>query len=1022
LAIEDLNNLEHELQSSWVREAATPFIADLYLTPEILASAKAAARKHPIRVLLKEFPALGAWSVLYPLAKNYVSDTRKIYSHISAFIGEPLDDPDTRWLLKRNLCEAARRLGIPLEDSTDPTKVFFAPLGAPFAQHNDLAASFVGFASYKGPPAIEDTVAARHWQKMAVRIYREGLVRLNTTVSFDQSAHYARRFDAWRRGKEAHSDSERELFKSYERVAALSGRSRIDFVGPPNIVWTRDHLGLEPEQSDKLQSVKLGPLATQLSGGKRIHIPAPWPEKIHWKFGSRTSEIEFAPRGGEVLLFDADSGAMVARVSAREVAVQVPASKLVAVSRDAFTSVSFGEAIRTADADVFAAWIDSGEDLSFSGRPDLKISQPVETAIWFDGFVIGRSGSYALYACDGHLLLRLNPDIGGPCRIVRASKGDDVRYANIEISEGQETRLSFEAFGFDQISSPGRVTFEVLVPGAAGDPHARADLKAQCWVWPGIPAQTQDLVEVPVPDNFEPSRSAGVHVDSDGKLSVDPWSDAETPILALTSNERVHEFDLVARSEKLWHCPIGSDRKIFVPKGSFLRFGYDNRHDTLRLRMPDRNVDLIVLGKVSHLPFLKRRTLEIGASELEEDTGDDRIAIRRADGRVEILARLRRIAGVGNVIFREDENTLCLNFKGKTDTQAVRITINHVSGTSLMGDFSLDRNPVEFPPLDGVTVEQNVDDDILVVINQVSITGPARVQIHTIGMSGRVQCMKDTSGVPISLGIPGSIDSPTIHDLVNLTEFLVDPEPDALAGHLYQALFPAYENSFKVVGQNRAVGAIKQVLNVLREDRGKPRQDLVGVAPWIFEATPHAYSGIKEDTGLSSLGQIREIEPPNPLPDLSIDRPLLAWLDRVNSDIDLPEGLGPDALRHAFSSLRFRLRDTDLRDLKGDGAIGNAARTICSAYIEDLDLMRTFDTGGGGDLTPARIAVQLERFARASAERRAEPFVEDLTFRTGLSRAEVGYALTMMLRAGIEFFVYFRALWSHAALKKDGDQ
>jgi hypothetical protein len=31
-----------------------------------------------------------------------------------------------------------------------------------------------------------------------------------------------------------------------------------------------------------------------------------------------------------------------------------------------------------------------------------------------------------------------------------------------------------------------------------------------------------------------------------------------------------------------------------------------------------------------------------------------------------------------------------------------------------------------------------------------------------------------------------------------------------------------------------------------------------------------------------------------------------------------------------------------------------------------------------------------------------------------LPRAEVGRTITLMLRAGIEFFVYFRALWGHA--------
>ena len=63
---------------------------------------------------------------------------------------------------------------------------------------------------------------------------------------------------------------------------------------------------------------------------------------------------------------------------------------------------------------------------------------------------------------------------------------------------------------------------------------------------------------------------------------------------------------------------------------------------------------------------------------------------------------------------------------------------------------------------------------------------------------------------------------------------------------------------------------------------------------------------------------------------------------------------------------------------------------------------------------PARIAAQVERYAKACAEGRADAFVHDIAFRTGLPRAEVGRTITLMLRAGIEFFVYFRALWGHA--------
>jgi len=82
--------------------------------------------------------------------------------------------------------------------------------------------------------------------------------------------------------------------------------------------------------------------------------------------------------------------------------------------------------------------------------------------------------------------------------------------------------------------------------------------------------------------------------------------------------------------------------------------------------------------------------------------------------------------------------------------------------------------------------------------------------------------------------------------------------------------------------------------------------------------------------------------------------------------------------------------------------------------VEHLNEFRAFDISGGGGQVPGKIAIQIARFARACAEKRSEEFLQDLILRTGLSRQDIGSTMTMMLRAGVQFFVYFRALWGHA--------
>jgi hypothetical protein len=1014
LAIDDLNKIEKDLHSAWVADGASPFIADLIISESIFDAARRAARQYPISMMLHRFPTLGVWAILYPLAKNYEAASREVYPHLEDFLGKPICTGD-RDLLKSRFRKAARHIGIPVPSGNHPTQVFFSPLGVPEPQHDRLARAFLYTATYKGPPAIEDTVASRHWQRIAIVEHCPSQKRLYETIVFDESAHYARRFDAWRRGEVGQGKGERNLFNAYDEQASLIGRKKSDFVGPPSLIWQRDRLGLAAEFSTKRQVITLGSFPTQITSGKRITIDPPWPETVKWTSGNMSVDVPFAPSAQEVLLFDADSGALLQRIAPKDQRVEVPASHLVALSKMPFESASFGSAISAADPKFFSAWIECGETLCFEARDDLKISRPIDTSIWFDGSVLGRNGSTALYANDLKIQMRLDPDVGGSSRIIRATIEGIARFVSIEIDEDNLAEVAFTEFGFDADIDPGRAVFEVLVPGAAGDPDARADLKAQCWVWSGVPPQSGDLTFAPIPSNYDQARSAGLHVDSYGRLSVNENSDVETPILGLKQTDKSLEFDLVARSEKLWHQRVDRGDRVYVPKGASLQFGYDNRHDTLLLRCSDRDADLIVLGELIKRPFVQRQIFEIGAEKLEVDTGDDRIAIRRADGQVELLTRLRRVNDTGALKVKEEENLVTFSFRSNEDVEGLRIALQPVRGDLVEGDYQLGHLPASKPVIPAISVKKNsVDQMITVEIQTTKLTRPARLLFYALDEQGVASIIQDASFAPAAIGLSGDITTPSRADLAKLANLLSEPEPEGLGGQLSRALYPSYRCAFEAIGSNRSIGSVKSALNVVRSDGGTARHDIVGVAPWVFEAPLMALTGFLEGTGFSSLERMHVMPAPEPRPDLHVPHPLAAWLKRVNSEHDIPKGFDGEALQHAFRALRFRMQERDMKDLRGEGPIGNAARIICSAHSEKIDELRAFDTKGGGDAFPAKIAVQVERFARAATQRRAREFMVDLSSRTGLSQEDLGPAMTMMIRAGILFFVYFRALWANA--------
>ena len=717
-----------------------------------------------------------------------------------------------------------------------------------------------------------------------------------------------------------------------------------------------------------------------------------------------------------MLVFDGDTGTLLARVGTETDLIEVAAERLVTLSPEDFSSPSFGPALLAADGDYFVAWISAGETLDFSCRNHLSVVAPRETALWIDGTPIGRSGSRALLAGEGALVVKLDPDVGSSDRIVRARVGSEVKFTMMDADSEGMARIPFSRFDFGSDLDPCRAIFEVLAQGAAGDLQARADLSATAWIWPSLAVSEEELTELPMPGNFDPARSAGLRTEGD-RLYVDLRADVEAPILGLRIDGDVREFTLSTGAERLWHHRVAKGDHVVVPRGSTLNLGHEGRHDALLLCSSDREADLLVFGEVLRRPFCVRSRFEITAEMLESSIReDDRIALRRKDGRIDILARLTRVNDPSEISVEEDEEAVSLQIMPQARFDALRARIEAVDGTFQEGEVALARFPVDSAPPPGISASADLDTGRLtIIVCKAGRSIPARVSFWIRSEINSIFApLKDGSGARIMVGLGVSVSCPDQLTLAELARFLAEPVPSILEDQVAGTLGAAYAQAFASVGTSRMVGSVRAALAVTRADGAPPRHDLAGVAPWIFEAPAHAFRDLPEASGLEPLNRLGNIASAPGLPDPEDDTPLSTWLERISADADLPAGLDAPALQHGFRALRFRLKESDLRSLNGDERLGAFVRLICASWSDATEALRSFDRGGGGDDRPAHIATAIEHFARAAALGRAEEHIEHLAFRTGLSRAEVGWTLTMMLRGGVELFVHFRALWSHA--------
>ncbi len=1012
---EALSEIENSFRAAWTGANSTPFIVDAPISGAVRAKAEEVVKRLSLSVLLTRCPTLAVWAILTPLAQSYGASTKEVYLHISRFAKEDLSDNAARERLKLHYRIAARKIGLPVAGN-EPTDLFFAPLGPPRSRHDDLAGAFVAAALHLGPPAIEDTPSARDWQRRAVLSRCPNIPRLLKTIAFDQSAHCSRRFEAWRKGSTPLNEAEAALFEAYDRAARRFGRKRSDLTGPPQIYWTGDRLALEAEPSTRSQTIKTGVFPTQIKSGARHAVKAPWPTTLTWRCGDTSREIPFGPGEGELLIFDADSGALLARATASTQEVEIAASRLVILSRNDFDSASFGPALPAGDPECRVAWVEPGDILTFPKDRTLRLTTPRETAIWIDAVPIGRAGSRALVSGDGALMIQLDPEIGGRRRIVRALLGGTMKYSVLDLAEDGSARVAFETFGFSPEEPPCKAVFEVLAPGAAGDFEARAELSVSTCLWPGLPRPEGPLLDLPRPSNHDPTRSAGLRVVGD-RLEVDLAADVDAPILGLRTDDQVEEFVLRTGAEVLHHHRLARKDKVLVPRGGRVVLGHEGRHDTLVLQSTDRDADLLVLGQEFRRPFFASNRFEITPEVLEaEGGGDDRIALRRKDGRVEIFARIERRDDPAELRFEETDHEIVLDFLPQQRCDALRVEVTSVRGPVQQGDYTFGRHLAELGPLPGIRTDHEIDTGRLIIeIEKARFSEPARLSLWTRHADKPgFHPLEDGSGTPIAIGLGAPLPDPDSRDLGPLVTLAAEPVPARLANQHAPTIGRAYRDAMSRIGARKLVGPMRPALAATRVG-GTPRHDLAGVAPWIFEASPHAYHGVPQECGLGPLALMATIGAVPDAPDPEGDQPLAQWLERLGGEDALPEGLSGAALASAFGALRFRLKQSDLKLLLGDGPHGTACACLCASWAGEIEALRAFDQGGGGDDRLAKIAAALERFARSCALGRAEGHLEDLAFRTGLSRAELGECLTLMLRAGIEVFVYFRALWSQAA-------
>ena len=1003
-----------ELLLTWTGRSASPFPGQLPISNP--AEAKMAVRKsidgciHIARDFFGEYPLLGIWSTLTPLAEEYGASDTNIYSRIGKCLGLSLDHQDNRERFKTLYRCACRDIGVLVTGNT-PSDLFFPPLGVADSKIDEWSSALAHALAVHGPPATEDTPSALSWQRSAKAWLPEGLSRPQAAIDFDRAAYYADRVNAWRRDAQPLGSRDAHLFAALDRAIWRQGLRKDRILGPPRLVWHRDGLALLAEPAKMTQLIKVGPFPDRLDHKQAFPLPVPWPDEVTWT-ATKSESVPCAPQSGRLVLFDADTGEKIDDLditSSKE--IETRALHVIALSLEPFEASGFGPAALAADPRFQIAGITRGSEIK-AGAAHFWILPSHEPSISIRTDVLGRAGVHALRsgAADSQVDIQLNPDLLGP-RILRVTRNGQTLHRGIQPDEAGCACLRFSDLALDKSGDPGPVRFEILVPGASECADARAELKVSEHIWPGVTRNAHGNIEnALVPSLFNPAKSTGFYVNGN-QLTMDPSSDANEALLCLSRGECDFVYHIPFRGIRVWRHRVSTGEKERVPMNAQLRFGPEDQQDSLTVEAPECVDNLIVRGDLRKKPFLARSQLEIPASALMRDSDDDRIAFIDLNGRAQLLARVLHVAAARCVLDETDTYTH-LRIKSTSDIDAVGIRIAGICGDVVQGAVPLANRPVDAPLPAEVRVAPPQDGWVEIQLPK-SWCQPALafVELRETGETHFTTCLGQ-DGYPVVAGLTGP--HPRRADLFALSAMLSGPAAEEMQDHPQRLLGPVLQELMRSVAKPGLVTPILPAWKVERNDGGVPRGDLLSVAPWTFQAPLYAFASFRGHSLLDSLAHMSAVPMVSDLPNPYSDDPLGAWLDRVASGSDLPPALDAESLDRAFVTLDARLRGQGLRHQLSKGPLGGALRLTTEAYSAHVDQLRSFDRVSGHREDTARIMALLERFARASRTFSAEAFLAATVQRTGLSAEEVGEVLTILIRAAAIGFAHFLTVWAQA--------
>lgn len=1041
-------------------------------------------RTDRLQALFLQFPSLAAWLVTHSLSREYGDDDHAVYPHIADTLRVPLDTPPQRNILFNAFCGVCDRFGLPTQgfDRRRLVDVYLLHAGVSQAQLPHLIDAFLRQETAFGPPPVETTVLLNRWEDDALDFLPPAVSVPRRAILWDETAWHATLFARIRKDPEAFvptiefEECFKDVFDQQLNIPQPIGGNEV-LAPRPRLSWQSGGLVLRLPRSEGRIRLWLDgaqrPL--RLRGGEDWTLPQPWPHEIRWEISNQADQLKLLAHEGCVV-FDRITGHQLREIPPSSADIELDSTDIAILARAPFSINS--ESALESGPESFVGFAGLGpRPVVFSlGKVQISLRARPRRRLSLAGDEIANGPRGTLHGPSAKL--RIETGLGrSETRAIRVTLGLQSWLVQTEISEDGfgEIEVKNLLAGFaDESGDPLRLQVELMAPNIEGSTVHSSGIRLSAWIWPafrgsdGIVFQSEGPVR-----NLVQEKCLYVGRDGRERLCLDP-AGGYSVARAVFEIEGEHvPFDLPWPDVTVTrHRAKGSVSPL--PLGTRLSIGEDDRFDTISIRCPDLQAQLIIRGRREAHPFHGQLTRSLAVRDLLVPASDERVLLRRGTG-VEVLLfeLVAAFAPKGISFLPAHNNAVRLRLHFNEDVDAVAAEIEDETGAVVFAEAALRYRPVATRRPDWFHAEVcNNDTSGIELTFDVDWldNGPrlARLLIRPDGRDGW-RPLRNARGDSFAVALINPIAEGIEHNekLSRRFDTLCRWLSDCYATECWQTLNRAVVPRWRELGRKLHAlpsgdGAVMRAACLPPPDHAAPGWVSIlhplQFLPELYAAPPRAFAslaisidqGVAEMAALAMLNtaRLRELSHLHPTVYLAFRNrqdahdndvrlegfnPALFFKNLPLVDGDPSAGwfwrgaplLGPDHWRAAHLRLVERLDAASLfiEDTVEEGPNSrrqeSLQRLMYAAWASAPENQRPPAPYRSQDADePAQVdlwaTALLSGFARASRLDDVTNYVETVSQRAGMSTAKVLTSIAFMLRLAPELFAFHLLLWQIA--------